>query len=146
MQNDSEKMCCDKVRASLVELSARTEAEFAFHSGGENDLVNNISNEFRGKGVQTLTKLSLTSILLSFVSTGATMSKFLTTAATVTLNMIIARFCPPQILEPVPNGMKCCCIAMSRSALSGEEVSSQRSGRNVDGDGNMEASRCMDHA
>jgi len=39
-------------------------------------------------------KLSLTSILLSFVSSGATTLKFLAIVATMTLNIIIAKFCP----------------------------------------------------
>jgi hypothetical protein len=95
-------------------------------------------------GNKTLTKLSLTSILLSFVSAGAMTLKFLATVATMTLNIIIAKFCPPHTLEPTPKGMRYWCILVSCSVLS--VVSSQRSGRNVEGDGKREASRCMDQA
>ncbi|KAG5349201.1 hypothetical protein C0989_005285 [Termitomyces sp. Mn162] len=44
------------------------------------------------------------SMLLSFVSGGATTSKFLTMAATTILTIACAKFWPPQTREPVPKG------------------------------------------
>lgn len=90
------------------------------------------------------TKLSFISMLLSFVSGGATTSKFLTTAA-ITIRIIAsAKFWPPHILVPVPNGI--ICWAMLKSSAAFVDVFSHRSGRNVSGEGKTVASRCIDQA
>lgn len=57
------------------------------------------------KGKYPLTKLSLISMLLSFVSGGATTSKFLTIVATTIFIIACAKFCPPHTREPVPKGI-----------------------------------------
>lgn len=56
---------------------------------------------------QILTKLSLISMLLSLVSAGAAMVKFLMTAAIAMRSIICARFWPPQTRVPVPKGIMC---------------------------------------
>ena len=85
-------------------------------------------------------------MLLSFVSLGATMSKFLTIAATTTLSIICAKFCPAHDLDPIPNGIMYCDILPSSSCEPGLPATSHRSGRKASGEGKTDGSRCIDQA
>jgi len=86
-----------------------------------------------------LTKASLVFIEASLVSGGETMSKLRMTVAMTTRRTTWARFCPPQRRLPAPNGIRCWCIKDSWDELVWD--SSQRSGRNVSGEGKMTLSR-----
>jgi hypothetical protein len=83
-------------------------------------------------------------MLFSVVSGGATTSKFLTTAAMTVRIIANAKFWPPHILVPVPNGIICWDILNSSAAFV--ELSIHRSGRNVSGEGKTDVSRCIDQA
>lgn len=72
------------------------------------------------------------------------MSMFLTIAVTTTRNIPSAKFWPPHIRAPVPNGIMCC--AMLKSSLAFVDVANHRSGRKVSGEGKTDASRCIDQA
>lgn len=98
--------------------------------------------------VERLTKLSITSMLPSVVPSGATISKFFTIAKVTTLNNINARFLPPQIRVPAPNGIMYWCILVKFSCGddSGFGSGSQRWGSKLSGEGKIPGSRCKDQA
>ena len=110
-----------------------------FMDAGKMICERRLSMVVRTSWIPSLTKLSLISMVVSDVSFGAKMSKFLATAATVILNMICAKFWPPHTRDPVPNGIMLHAIVASAPS----SAPSHQSGRNASGDGKTEAQRCV---
>ena len=72
-----------------------------------NKTCGDVSTESSCRGTE-LTKASHISIERSFVSeVRPEMVKFLATVDTRILNMMHAKFCPPQTREPVPKAIMC---------------------------------------
>ena len=85
-------------------MRAHSESQLALLRGREQDLRQ--CKHLSVRQTKGLTKASHISIERSFVSeVKAEMVKFLATVATRILSMMLAKFCPPQTREPVPNAI-----------------------------------------